>query len=224
MTAAITEFFHVLFGNNVWLATLLIAIIPLVELKGAIPFAMSVAFWGERALNAWVALVFAYLGSVIVVPLLALIFQPIYNWLKTKKFFNKIVDFLVGDVVLKSNQMAADPEVAAKSATRRLWTKIIAVAVFVAFPVPLTGVWTGTCFAVLLGLNFWQTCGTVMVGNAICGLIVAGVCSVFPAATNILLYVFLGLVLIAVLAKIILHMIKKKRLATATTDQPVVKE
>lgn len=224
MTAAITEFFHALFGNNVWLATLLIAIIPLVELKGAIPFAMSVAFWGERALNAWVALVFAYLGSVIVVPLLALIFQPIYNWLKTKKFFNKIVDFLVGDVVLKSNQMAADPEVAAKSATRRLWTKIIAVAVFVAFPVPLTGVWTGTCFAVLLGLNFWQTCGTVMVGNAICGLIVAGVCSVFPAATNILLYVFLGLVLIAVLAKIILHMIKKKRLATATTDQPVVKE
>lgn len=213
MTAAITEFFHTVFGDNVWLATILIAIIPLIELKGAIPFAMSAAFWGERALNAWAALAYAYLGSIIIVPILALIFRPLYRWLQTKKFFNKIMDFLVGGVVTKSDQMAADPTVQAKSATRRLWLKIVAVAVFVAFPVPLTGVWTGTCFAVLLGLNFWQTCATVMVGNAVCGLIVAGVCSVFPSATNILLYVFLGLVLVAVIAKVIMHIIKKKRQA-----------
>ncbi len=230
MTAAITNFFHTVFGDNVWLATILIAIIPLIELKGAIPFAMSVAFWGERALNAWSALAFAYLGSIIIVPLLALIFRPIYHWLKTKKFFNRIMDFLVGGVATKSDQMAADPTVQAKSTTRRLWLKIMAVAVFVAFPVPLTGVWTGTCFAVLLGLNFWQTCVTVMVGNAVCGLIVAGVCSVFPQATNILLYVFLALVLVAVLVKVIMHIIKQKRTATVaptgtvTGGEPTVKE
>lgn len=212
----IADFFHQIFGDNVVLATILIAIVPLVELKGAIPFAMSVDFWGAAALDLWQAFLFAFLGSIIIVPILALVFRPIYDWLKTKKFFKMILDFLVGDVANKSTKVNADA--GQKSQAGRLWLKIVAVALFVAFPVPLTGVWTGTCFAVLLGLNFGLACVTVILGNAVCGLIVTLVCSVFPEATNILLYVFLALVLIAVVVKVIMHVKRKRRLATVESN------
>ena len=209
MTAAITDFFQTLFGDNVVLATILIAVIPLIELKGAIPFGMSTAFWQEQALAAAPAFGCAFLGSVLVVPVLALVFRPIYRWMQTKKFFNKIADFLVGDVVKRSQ--AVDQQTAAAPSRKSFWLKVSAIILFVAFPVPLTGVWTGTCFAVLLGLNFWQTCASVMVGNAICGLIVTFVCAVFPGASCYFLYGFLAIMLVAVVVKVILHLSRRQK-------------
>ncbi len=212
MTEAIANFFNSIFGDNVILATILIAIVPMIELKGAIPFGMSASFWGDKALSSWAALGFAFLGSILIVPILALVFKPIYEWLKTKKFFNKILDFFVGDVQNRTKKV--DEESKNKSQTRALWLKIISVVLFVAFPVPLTGVWTGTCFAVLLGLNFWQTCSSVIFGNAICGIIVTFLCMVFPNATNILLYVFIGVIVVAFVAKLIIHFVKKSKQQT----------
>jgi len=206
---AITNFFHDLFGGNVVLATIIIAIVPLIELKGAIPFGMSESLWGTAHLNSWQAFLYAFLGSIIVVPILALIFKPIYNYIKDKKFFKKIVHFFVGDIEKKSSEV--DEKSQDKTKLKRLWLKILTVVLFVAFPVPLTGVWTGTCLAVLMGLNFWQTLLTVIIGNAICGLIVAFICLIFPQATTILLIVFLGLIVLALIIKIILHIIKNKK-------------
>lgn len=195
------------FGGNSILGTLLIAMLPLIELKGAIPLGMSASIWGVSALTTWQAFCWALLGSCLVVPFVALLFRPIYNWIKDKKFFKTIVDFAVGDVAKRSNQIKTENQ--DKTARRTLWLKIVAVFLFVAFPVPLTGVWTGTCFAVLLGLNFWVICATVIAGNAVCGVIVTFVCQVFPQITDILLVIFLLLILSAVITKIILHIIKK---------------
>lgn len=198
-----------LFGGNVILATIVVAMVPLIELKGAIPIAMSADFWGGNALSTWSAFGWALLGSSLVVPIIAWLFRPVYNWLKTKKFFNKLVDFIVGDVVRRSEQVNNDAE--QKTHWGRWWLKVITIFLFVAFPVPLTGVWTGTCFAVLLGLDFVTTCVCVIGGNTICGLLVTLVCNVFPNATNILLFVFLGLVAVALLVRIILHFVKHKK-------------
>lgn len=209
MLEFITNFFHSIFGDNVILATIVIAIVPLIELKGAIPFGMSGELWGEHALTSFDAFLYAFLGSIIVVPILALIFKPIYEWIKDKKFFKSIVNFLVGDIKKKS--LNADEKTKEKSARKTLFIKMLIVLLFVAFPVPLTGVWTGTCLAVLMGLNFWQTCLSVVVGNAICGVIVAFVCSIFPSATTIILLVFLALILVAIIVKIILHVINKNK-------------
>ena len=176
-----------IFGSNVILATILTAMLPLVELKGAIPLGVS-PLWGAAALNSWQAFWWALLGSSLVVPVVALLFRPIYHWLKTKKFFQSIINFLVGDVAKRSEQINAENQT--KSAHRLLWLKIITVFLFVAFPVPGTGVWTGTCFAILLGLNFLITCVTVILGNVLCGVIITFVCQVFPQITDILLIVF----------------------------------
>ena len=93
---------------------------------------------------------------------------------------------------------------------------------FVAIPLPLTGVWTGTCFAILLGLNFWIICMTVILGNTLCGVIVAFVCQVFPQITDILLIIFLILILLAMIVKVISHVLKKRR--TVTTNTPTITE
>lgn len=201
-----------IFGGNSILGTILIAMLPLVELKGAIPLGVSENIWGAAALTSWSAFWWALLGSSLVVPVVALLFHPIYNWLKDKKFFHKIVDFLVGDVARRSDKIETENQ--NKAAHRRLWLKILAVFLFVAFPVPLTGVWTGTCFAILLGLNFWVTCVTVIVGNTLCGVIITFVCQIFPQITDILLIVFLLLIAIAFMIKIILH-IRRKQQQTA---------
>ncbi len=208
MTEAISNFFVSIFGDNVVLATILISLVPMIELKGAIPFAMSKGFWAENALGSWQAYGYAFLGSILIVPILALVFEPIYNYLKTKKFFQKVVDFFVGDIKKRSEKV--DEQNESKTKNKRFWLKILTIVLFVAFPVPLTGVWTGTCFAVLLGLNFWWTCASVIFGNAICGAIVTFLCTAFPNATNILLYIFIAIVVVALMIKVILHFIKKK--------------
>jgi len=205
------EILTAIFGSNSALAIVCVAMLPLLEVKGAIPLGVSAQLWGAAALNTWQAFGWALLGSSLVVPIIALLFTPIYNWLKTKKFFKTILDFIVGDVAKRSDDMKAETK--NKSAGRVLWLKIAAIFLFVAFPVPLTGVWTGTCFAVLLGLNFWVICATVIAGNAVCGVIVTFVCQVFPQITDILFVVFVGLILVAVLAKVVSHIIKKRRAA-----------
>lgn len=52
VTEWIKELFARVFGDNAALATVLISIVPIIELKGAIPFGMSTAFWGEHACRA----------------------------------------------------------------------------------------------------------------------------------------------------------------------------
>ena len=201
-----------LFQGNSILGTMFLAMIPITELKIAIPMGMSKAIWGSAALSTWQTFFWALLGSSLVVPIVALLFRPIYNWLKDKKFFKVIVDFLVGDVAKRSDKIKVENQ--DRTLRRTLWLKILAVFLFVAFPVPLTGVWTGTCFAVLLGLNFWVICATVIAGNVICGVIITFICQVFPQITDILLVIFLLLIIAAVITKVILHIINKRRAHT----------
>lgn len=209
MTEAIAEFFSNVFGDNVILATIIIAIIPMIELKGAIPFSMSKTFWDANALGTWAALGYGFLGSILIVPVLALVFKPIYNAIKDKKFFRAIVHFFVGGVEEKTQK--TNEKTKQRSERAKFWLKVLAVFVFVAFPVPLTGVWTGTCFAILLGLNFWQTCLTVITGNFVCGLIVAFICAIFPNATAILLFVFIGLIVVLLLARVIVAVARRNK-------------
>ncbi len=205
---AITNFFSSLFGDNAVLATILIAVVPMIELKGAIPFGMSKNFW-TKPLTSIEAFGYGFIGSILVVPILAIIFKPIYNYLKDKKFFNKIISFFTGSLQNKSAEMNLKTN--NKTPIKSIILKMLSVFLFVAFPVPLTGVWTGTCLAVLLGLNFWQIMVSVITGNFVCGIIVTFVCNIFPNATNIILYVFIVIIILAFAIKLIFHFIKKKK-------------
>ncbi len=219
MTEIIQNFFKDVFGGNVILATILIALLPIIELRGAIPFGMSVAFWGTGALNAWQALLFAFIGSSLVVPILALIFIPILNWLKKTKLFCRLANWFEKRVLKKSDKIVSnldenfeeDEEKQKLAEKKALRKKFWGVFMFVAIPLPLTGVWTGTCVAVMLGLNFKQTMLAVISGNLCAGVIMTIISLIFGKNTNIVLYVFIALVLVMILVGIVKTIIDKQK-------------
>ena len=63
--------------------------------------------------------------------------------------------------------------------------KMIGVGLFVAIPLPLTGVYTGTCVAIMLDLNFYETLIAVTTGNFIAGLIMLAISTIFKNNTLI---------------------------------------
>lgn len=204
------QFFANLFGDNVILATILIAMLPIIELRGAIPFGMSVNFWGAKALNGVSSFLWSFLGSSLVVPIIALVFTPILNWLKKTKLFCKIATKFEDRIKTKTNKIEDDAQHSRKEKSK-IWLKALGLFLFVAVPLPLTGVYTGTCIGVMLGFKFWQNCLIVIAGNLCAGLIMTFVCSIFPQFTNIILYVFLGLVVVFALVGLVKGLVNKKK-------------
>jgi len=210
MVEAIGRFFSMVFGDNIVLATIIIAMVPIIELRGAIPFATNSALWGSLAISNWQAFGWSLLGSSLVVPILALIFIPIINWLKKTKLFGKLACAIENRIKDKAcNIEGADEK--SKRFSKTYWKKILAVFVFVAVPLPLTGVWTGTCVAVFLGLDYLSTCITVITGNLIAGFLIALILQFFPWLNNWLLWIFLAIVLVIVIVEIIRHFLKKRK-------------
>lgn len=207
MIEKVSELIVDFFNENVVLATMFISMIPLFELKVGIPFGMNAEFWAVPLSN-WGALFSAVGGGFFVTLILALLFKPLYEKIKDKKFFKSTVSFFVGDA-LKKSQEIQEKTINVKN-LRKTLLKILAVFLFVSIPVPGTGVWTGTVFAIFLGLGFWKTILTVTLGNFCAGLIIMFICSVFPAINTILMIVFIVLVVVYLLWRTILHIIKKK--------------
>jgi len=94
MTEIIAEIFNKIFNDNVILATIFVSMVPIMELKGGIPFGMSEAFWGTNALSRWQALGWAYLGCSIVVVILYFTFVPIMKLLRKTKIFKGLANYI----------------------------------------------------------------------------------------------------------------------------------
>ena len=103
MTEFVEGIFSNIFGSNVVLATILIAMVPVIELKGAIPFSMAVDIWGINALSFFPALIYGILGSSLIVPILALIYKPVINWLKRTKLFRRIAEKIENMYIMQIN-------------------------------------------------------------------------------------------------------------------------
>lgn len=197
MADILGKIFSFVFGNHSMIATVIISMFPIIELKGAIPIGMSVDYFGEYALDGTSAFLLSLLGSSLVVPIIALIFTPILNWLKRTKLFRKVGEYI--DQKVNKHKSDIDSKVdKTKNSTKSTIIKSLLIFGFVAIPLPLTGVWTGTCVAVAVGLNLWQTCLSVILGNIVAGLIIVFVCSVFPEIITILSIVFIAIVLVLV--------------------------
>ncbi len=124
------------------------------------------------------------------------------------KVFKKLADFI--ERKLSKNSKNIDKKTKSeKSQKKALWLKILGVFGFVALPLPLTGVWTGTCLALFIGLNKKQTMITVILGNLVAGLIMTLISFLFEGNTSIVLYAFLILVAVFVLYEIIKAIVLK---------------
>ena len=105
MTEFLHNLFATIFNDNIILATILISMLPVIELRGAIPFATNPGFWGSLAMNQWEAFGWSWLGSSLIVPIIALIFLPLINWLKRTKWFGKIALVIENRVKSKTSNI-----------------------------------------------------------------------------------------------------------------------
>ena len=147
-----TAFISNLVGND-YLATLIMSFIPLIELKGGIIFARG------AGLGFLYSFLLAYAGSTLVFIPVFFLLQPILNLLKKIRWFKRAAEKVEGYVktraenaVNKRNKKSGDEESGAADKTERK-IKLLAVFIFVAIPLPMTGVWTGTAVAVFLDLK-----------------------------------------------------------------------
>lgn len=213
MAEIIGKVFACVFGTHSGIATVIVSMFPIIELKGAIPIGMSVDYWGEFALSGRGAFLLSLLGSSLIVPIIALIFSPILTWLKGTRIFGRIGEYIEGKVNSHSKQMTQRLEkTGSASQSGRTILKCILIFMFVAVPLPLTGVWTGTCVAVAIGLSFWQACLSVILGNIVAGLIIVFVCSAFPKITTILSLIFIGIVMVLLVVLILKMFLPRKPL------------
>lgn len=133
--------------------------IPLIELRGAIPVAVGM----ELGLPEWLVLVVAIIGNMLPVPIIYLFARKVLNWGTTIKWkpFKKFCNFC-----LKKGEKAGDKLL--KKAKSGVY---FALFLFVAMPIPGTGAWTGTLAASILNLDFKKTVIAILAGVLTAGLI-----------------------------------------------------
>lgn len=230
MIEFIQNLFSQIFGNNVILATIIISIIPIIELKGAIPFGMSVEIWGTHALNAWQSYLFSLIGTSVIVPLLALLYIPIIRWLKSTRVFKKLAEKIENRVNRRKERLndsisSVYEKDKAKKSKKITFLKILGVFFLVVVPLPLTGVWTGTCVAVALGLSFPTICFTVILGNAVCGLLVTFFSDILGGKTMlIVLLAIIGIIIVAFSTKKVIDIIVTKHAKKEENNNYIVED
>lgn len=131
---------------------LLVSMLPIIELRGAIPVAMAM---GMSATHAFIT---CFLGSLIPVPILLLGIRPVFSWLKGTVIYNKIIHKLIHRTLNKSYYVEK----------YGFWGLLL----FVAIPLPGTGVWSGTLAAVLLDIRFKVAFPAILIGNFIAGIFI----------------------------------------------------
>lgn len=142
---------------------MLTAALPIIELRGAIPVGISLGFSPIHSA------IISFIGSMIPVPFILFTIRPIFNYMKRTKLFRGVVDKLTNKSMGKSENIQK----------YGAWGLLI----FVAIPLPGTGVWSGSLIAALLNMRFKWAFPAILVGNLIAGIIVMllshGVVSVF---------------------------------------------
>ena len=129
--------------------------VPLVELRGAIPVAV---LWG---LNKPLSFAISIIGNMLPVPIIYLFARKVLEWGKDKKVIGKFFTWCLNK---------------GEKAGRKLQSKagrglFIALLLFVGIPIPGTGAWTGTLGASILDLDFKKTVIAVMLGVLLAGII-----------------------------------------------------
>ena len=140
------------------LLTFLVAMVPVVELRGAIPFGVV------RGLNLWTAIIASVLGNLVPVPFIILFIRRIFAWMRAHM---PKLDGLVTRMEKKAEKNRAAVEKYA------FW----GLAILVAIPLPGTGAWTGALVAAMMEMRLKRAFPAIVIGVVIAGVIVSIVTS-----------------------------------------------
>lgn len=146
----IINFFEENFTNQ--MAIFFLSMFPLIELKGAIPLGISLG------LGYFESTIISYIGSMLPVPLIFFTIRKIFKFLHRYDFYDKLVNKLVDRTLKKGDRIKKKG--------------LLGLFIFVAIPLPGTGIWSGTLIANLLDIRFKHAFITIALGNMVAGVII----------------------------------------------------
>ena len=135
------------------LMTFLISMVPVIELRGAIPAAVL------AGLDIRIALITAIIGNLVPVPFIIIFIRKIFKWLQAKSQ-------RLGNMVRRMEAKADAKK--AQVLKYEFWGLMILVAI----PLPGTGAWTGALVAAMLDMQLKRAFPAITAGVVTAGLIV----------------------------------------------------
>ena len=138
-----------------YLIVFFISMVPLIELRGAIPYAIG---YNLPILPSYII---AIIGNMLPVPIIYLFARRVLEFGKDKKYIGKFFTWC-----LKKGE-AGGKKLQAKAGKDLYW----ALFIFVGIPLPGTGAWTGTLAASILDMDFKKSVIAVMAGVILAGII-----------------------------------------------------
>lgn len=144
------------------LVTMAVSMLPVLELRGAIPFGVGLG------LNPWQAMIASIIGNMIPVPFIILFIRRIFTWLRKK---SSRLESFVGRLEARAEGK---------------WEKVhryetLGLIILVAIPLPGTGAWTGALIAALMNMSLKRAMLPIFIGVVIAGLLITGLTFGFTA-------------------------------------------
>lgn len=136
-----------------YLHIMLLSMIPITELRGAIPIGIAM---GLNPIGVYIASV---IGSTIVSVPLVLGFRHLVSFLRKKRLFLGLLKKVDNKVEYGMKKMKK--------------VSILGIILFVGIPLPTTGTWTASAIASILKMRIKEAFLGVLIGNMMAGIIVS---------------------------------------------------
>lgn len=140
-------------GINPYLAILLIATIPIVELRGSIPVGILLF-----KLNWVFVVIFSIIGNMLPIFFILFMFEVVERFLRKFKFFDNLFNWFFKKTVAKSKVIEKYEE--------------LGLMIYVGIPAPLTGAWTGSLVSYIMKLSYLKSIIYIFLGVLIAATLV----------------------------------------------------
>ncbi len=135
--------------------TFLISMVPVIELRGGLPFGVA------QGLAPLYAALVSIAGNLLPIPFLLKLVPKIFDFLRDKKYTKKLIAWL--EKKAEKNRKTID---------KYGW---LGLYILVAVPLPGTGAWTGALVSSCFKMKFWPSMAAIIVGVLTAGAIVLGI-------------------------------------------------
>ena len=136
-------------------ATMGVAMVPVLELRGAIPFGLALG------LPASLVYVISVIGNLIPVPAIMLFIRTLFRWLRRRPWWGGKIDKLENRAHLKGRMVRK--------------YRSPGLILLVAIPLPGTGAWTGALVATLFDIRIGVALPAILAGVLIAGGVMTAV-------------------------------------------------
>lgn len=134
--------------------TMLVSMVPVIELRGAIPIGVA------AGLDVKTALIVSIIGNMLPVPVIILFVRKVFAWMRTMSHkLDKLVCRFEEKAMAKSDMVDK--------------YELFGLVLLVAVPLPGTGAWTGALVAAMLNMRLKRAFPAIFIGVIIAGVIVS---------------------------------------------------